>query len=340
MITSHDLDRLGKQVAEKFLSDDIALTESLTKVASDKGLNKQQINRVAEAANVEAYLELMKKASDKYIDFALADPTVVHEKVASTEPIKESNYSDYEQEPVKDDISIFEMYKEHLGEENFSKTASVEDSRTESEVRQELYELKGTLDFLDDNLRESVMTIEQSFDKLAFCTKQEVLDNTPFNNVKYVVEYAAPKAGEKIAQDLVEKYTEVMPHIDFEKEATYKGTPNVNSEIYKLAKHIESEAERACKINDAIVHYNDKHNDLAEKHELPKYARVGMIRTIGRGIINFFKKHPMLSGAAVGGALAYGSGKKKGQEEQGAILKNYYEERRPSAHQPVFRRVR
>ena len=235
---------------------------------------------------------------------------------------------------------LFISVKEHLGEENFSKTASVEDSRTESEVRQELYELKGTLDFLDDNLRESVMTIEQSFDKLAFCTKQEVLDNTPFNNVKYVVEYAAPKAGVKIAQGLVEKYTEVMPHIDFEKEATYKGTPNVNSEIYKLAKHIENEAERACKINDAIVHYNDKHNDLAEKHELPKYARIGMIRTIGRGIINFVKKHPMLTGAAVGGTLAYGSGKKKGQEEQGEILKNYYEERRPSAHQPVFRRVR
>ena len=339
MITPHDLDRLGKQIAESYMADDVSLTESLTKVASDKGLNRQQINRVAEAANVEAYLGLMKKASDKYIDFDLADPLAVHEKVSDNTPTKEGNYSDYDEEPVKDDVSIFAMYKEHVGEEMFSKTASAEGERTETEVRQELYELKGTLDFLDDNLRESVISIEQSFDKLAFCTKQEVLDDTPFNNVKYVVEYAAPGAGAQVTKNLLDKYAEVMPHIDFEKEASYSGTPNVNSEIYKLAKHIESEAERACKINDAIVHYNDKHNNLAEKYELPKYARAGIIRSVGSGVVNFLKKHKFLSGALVGGTLAYGSGKQKGKEEQGDILKNYYEERRPRAHEPVFRRM-
>ena len=73
MISIEELDQIGKQLSEDFISDNASLNEGLKKDASEKGLNKEQLQRVAEMANTETYLNLLKTAKDNYVQFDLAD---------------------------------------------------------------------------------------------------------------------------------------------------------------------------------------------------------------------------------------------------------------------------
>ena len=62
-----ELDQLGKQISEGFVHDGVSLNEGLKKVANDSVLNREQLQRVAEAANTETYLSLMKTAKQNYV---------------------------------------------------------------------------------------------------------------------------------------------------------------------------------------------------------------------------------------------------------------------------------
>ena len=75
MRTGIELEQLGRDSAKDYIkSSDSSLTESLAKCAATHQLNRQQLNRVAESANVETYLSLIDGTDDKYIEFDLADP--------------------------------------------------------------------------------------------------------------------------------------------------------------------------------------------------------------------------------------------------------------------------
>ena len=102
-----DLDDFGKRISEDFISNKTNMTEALLKVAKDNGLNKQQVNRVAETANVEAYLALMKTANDKYLSFPVADPKAVH--VTMVKESSHSSISAYNNAP-QTDASISEIF--------------------------------------------------------------------------------------------------------------------------------------------------------------------------------------------------------------------------------------
>lgn len=115
MANNLDLDVLGKNISDDFILNGTSMTEALIKTARDNGLNRHQINRVAEVANVESYLRLMKTASDKYIQFTVADPKSVADAVL-TKSAEDMfiNSSDYDRPP---DTSIsaetlFSAYEE------------------------------------------------------------------------------------------------------------------------------------------------------------------------------------------------------------------------------------
>lgn len=92
MLNAHDLDALGKQIADDYIQNDTSLTESLTKTARNHGLNRQQINRVAERANEDTYLNLIKEAEDKYVMFDLADAGAAHKGAIMSE--KRASFKD------------------------------------------------------------------------------------------------------------------------------------------------------------------------------------------------------------------------------------------------------
>lgn len=88
MVQPEKLKQLGEKIAEDFTSKGIAMNASLEKLASQFGLNENQIHRVAETANVKVHLHMLKNASvqDAYITFDLADPTrLATQKTASTQ---------------------------------------------------------------------------------------------------------------------------------------------------------------------------------------------------------------------------------------------------------------
>lgn len=101
MVKPEQLEKLGTQISKDFLEKQISLTDGLEKVSTMHGLNQNQVHRVAEAANVKTYLELMKTAQDdSYIEFDVADPNQVID-VPSSEKTASKN-SDYLEAPRKD----------------------------------------------------------------------------------------------------------------------------------------------------------------------------------------------------------------------------------------------
>ena len=65
MYNGTDLELMGKTASRRFVEDGTALNDSIIKVAEQYGLNREQVNRVSEAANIEAYLALNDKNNMK-----------------------------------------------------------------------------------------------------------------------------------------------------------------------------------------------------------------------------------------------------------------------------------
>lgn len=68
---------LGKSASDAFVSNATPLNESVTKLAKQHNLNADQIARVCEAANLSTYTKKMANASDRLVEFELADKTKV-----------------------------------------------------------------------------------------------------------------------------------------------------------------------------------------------------------------------------------------------------------------------
>lgn len=81
-ITSYEIDLLAKEASEKFLKNKIPLDETISKMASERDLNFEQVQRVAEEANTGVYLNLFNSAKpdNRYVEFDVASV----QKIAST----------------------------------------------------------------------------------------------------------------------------------------------------------------------------------------------------------------------------------------------------------------
>lgn len=90
--TAQELKTMGKQVSENFMKNSESLDSQIEKLASTGDYTIEQLNRIAEAANVETYVA-MAKTGNHYVTFEMANPrtelNIVHEKTAE-------DLSDYE----------------------------------------------------------------------------------------------------------------------------------------------------------------------------------------------------------------------------------------------------
>jgi len=111
MVEPKELEKLGERISKDYIQKHISLNEGLKKVASEQGLNKQQVRRVAESANVSTYLALIKTAEDKYLKFDLANAELAHEDIVK-EGKEETPMYDYTLDnPDVEVSSIFDLYK-------------------------------------------------------------------------------------------------------------------------------------------------------------------------------------------------------------------------------------
>jgi len=79
---------LGKTAAQKLISDNVSLNESITKQAQQHKLNPNQIARVCEAANLHTYTNKMASSATRLNEFPLADKADILSKLAMTEDPK------------------------------------------------------------------------------------------------------------------------------------------------------------------------------------------------------------------------------------------------------------
>ncbi len=316
MLNAHDLDALGKQIADEYIQNETALTESLTKTARNHGLNRQQINRVAESANEETYLNLIKEADDKYVVFDLADSSIAHDDTVASEKTA-SFTNDYS---VTGTITTLpgEIYGWEI-KEDLEKTAE-EDINT-TVVTKEAQRLEGTLQLLEDALFETKAAFEQHYGNTQEFVKQAVLSGVPFEDTAKVLVDAAPAIAEPISTMLKEALSERIPHFDFDLESQEDGLINIDSDLYKQAQCLGYYADRFGALDHAIDIYYDEYKEVNEKIERPQmYKRAGLITSTLVNLGTLARKHKALTGTLAVLPVAYRAGKLKGESEQGQLL--------------------
>jgi len=220
MITSHDLDKFGKQAAKAYLTSNTPLNDTIEKQASTHGLNSHQIARVVESANTNTYLSMIKTAEDNYVDFPLADAKEIHKTVVSHVE-KTASLDDYDAAPTR---------FMDTPEPEMEKTAE-NSSRTLSEIEKDAARLEGTHAFLIDESHKVRTNFINTYDKVWSMSKQALLQGTPFIDIIKIASEAAPNFTDFIEEDFSEYSKETLPTIDLTKEAEHSGIVNP-SQIY------------------------------------------------------------------------------------------------------------
>lgn len=72
---------LAKMASDRFLSENVPLNTAIASLAEAHELNPFQIERVAEIANHEVNLRLLKQSEDKNFTFELADPKLISRSI-------------------------------------------------------------------------------------------------------------------------------------------------------------------------------------------------------------------------------------------------------------------
>ena len=315
MITSHDLENFGKQAAEAYVTDNVDLNASLEKTASEHGLNFHQLSRVAESANTNTYLEMIKTSSDNYVDFPLADAKATHKKINGPVSKEASVIDDYMYPPTTNDT---------VGTSDFAKDET--SSRSLSEIEKDAKYLEGVHTFLVDSSHGVRSEFVDTYDDVWKLTKQAVLGDRPFNDVMKVVKNASPTYADFFEEGFKEASKKEMPFTDLTKEASSDGLINPTSDLYTKCENLEYLGDRYSKILDAAIHYEDKYGEL-EKEAAGiaagiKKLTIGAGQTVGGVVGAALKalKKPMVVLGGLGMGLAYWGGKAKGRAQQGEIL--------------------
>lgn len=83
MYTKDSLAHLGKEASTLYIKHNMPLSDAVVKVASAHGdLTKEHVQRIIENANLVTFEELFRDGPSKHVTFDLADPEVVHAKMA------------------------------------------------------------------------------------------------------------------------------------------------------------------------------------------------------------------------------------------------------------------
>lgn len=342
MFTAHDLDSLGKKLSKDYIDHKIELTDNLAKTATAEGLNQHQTNRVAEAANIESYLTLMKTAKDKYIDFPLADPKKAFSIGQELEKEATAVVSDDYKKPFIN-TTVPEVFNKFASLEEIERSKDKEIPKSESEWRKEASENLGILQCLNNGLFEANSSFETNYLKLKFLVKQAMLQGTSYNDIKQIIKVAANPLGNQACVAIQEDLKNDLIHISFEKEAQHHTSPNPESKIFKVAQALSSNVGRHGQLQEAIAYYDAKYNELLKKANLPSMYKqaAGPSTAIGKLLANmwaFGKKHKGLAVTVPALGAVYSFGKQKGKAEQGSILQQGYVKLGPTKNpQKIFR---
>jgi hypothetical protein len=193
-ISPEMLEMMGKQAANMYLSDRIALNEGVAKLAGAfPDINAEQIKRVCEFANTAVYLGIHDKdktasADSSYPQFDLADAgRVVQDLSDGARPTRVSQVdADYGRQPAKmqkvasatSDALLADLFQVGKSEElPFTKAAAIEDIAYTKD------DLKGMKGHLEDSASKLAAAYADSTEEFYGLAKQHILDGGSFADV-------------------------------------------------------------------------------------------------------------------------------------------------------------
>jgi hypothetical protein len=319
MNNPYDLEKLGKDAAKEYVTNNVALNDTILKTAETHNLNQQQVNRVVESANVDAYLHLIKAAEDNYVDFPLADSKSIYSRLTVHDDSPSNVSDDYDTPPTK--TASYDFFTVDY---DFEKTANAK--LRYGQLRKEASDVEGRCQYIYDQSELTRADFHTNYEKLWSLTKQAVLQGENINNILEIVKVASPTYHEYISTDFIDFMDETMPHIERTKEASVNGIINPKSNLYNIAKELEYLGDRYTKIASALDIYSDRYEELRKEATTIgglKKLVVGAGQTIAgatKGILKSMAKNKKLVLVGIGGGLVYGAGKSKGRRAQGEIL--------------------
>jgi hypothetical protein len=214
-ITTEALKDYSVKVVEDFINNKTPLSEGIAKCASDMELNPEQTKRMVETTNTIAYLKLQKEASDKTMEFPLADYTQVMKHMCLPETPDGTLLEKQFEEQIKTAADVtFEasfnpdkqMVQSWMMREMLANRAALQKLAVEkAEVLMNIGDLQRTM-FKDDRAIDKLAEVcdEQMFVKLA------ILINKPDQPVgNYVFKTAELKDARKLV-DLFKRAEELV----------------------------------------------------------------------------------------------------------------------------------
>ena len=306
MTNPSELQLLGQQLSEDFVLRKIPLTESLCKVAEERGLNKQQVYRVAETANVETYLKLIKTASDRYLVFPVADPFEVFSrreknKIETLEKKSEVDDSDYESDPeiiVDGPITFFPI------------TAADEEPQPQSpaKLEKEAQRIRGEEIYYTNRLDEEISDFQLKTQRLYTHIKQAALQGATFDIIKDTIKTSSNLIDiSDLCDECHEKLASQISHLDT--IAKYPIDVQIEQSIKDATTLVED-----CAIKVAVL--IEQLEQMKKEASVPKFTM-----NLLKSFVTSIRKHPKFTALIAGaGLLGYPAGKTVGKQEQGEIL--------------------
>lgn len=310
-MTIIDVDSWSKSAAKEYLTTGKPLNDSIEKIASDNGLNKDQINRVVEAANTEVYIQMFNQAQDKYVEFQSADSEKVAERLFGVEKISQAQDDDYEYAP-----SYTYAIQDERADAILTKVAEVkQENTTDTEALHQYYKLAA----LETRLKQSMDEIEVNYQHdasvLFSMVKQAVLGGASFGDVEKALTSVYEDKVVKInLNEIHEKLASELYPRAFDVEVHSVGTVNLENPLVKQAGLLLKHAQD-------FKNLKSKHAETTE-HLKEHIKESGILSGIAKGIV----KSPgvaagSLAVGAVGGGVAVDQITKK-RAEQGMMQQN------------------
>ena len=288
MKNSNELLQLGKRLAADYIEKGADLTKSLTKLANDHTLSKEEISRIAEQANIETYLGLVNKTPDHYVQFALADPKQSFEKAAelrTPDAVEIVSGDEYVDINSSDNFSLSQYKTKSSGTEVITKEASSLEPWFRS------VSWKNNLDFIKEEMFVKKAELSILTDEVMSMTKQAVLCGVTFNNIVDMIKIATPSLANYITAEFKDNFNKECPFIDLEKTADVTLVPSKNSDLFQKLALLDSKyADFTNSLNTLETGYAEL-NAFIQEENLSNLVKVaGVIKEL----TDFAKRHPVV----------------------------------------------
>lgn len=191
-VPGEHLELLGKKASSMWYSGSCeSLSEAVIETVKSAGLSPEQVKRVIEFANTDAYLkEFKKEGAHKVVDFHLADPSIIFKDLndGGGGTVFDSGNGDYHEPPKEKNASDFSALDASF--------ASSGEEYSQADPLKELYDIRCKLAAAKDYLSDQIGALEVDFmtssDNLFHLVKQAALNGFSLGEVLQVMSSANP----------------------------------------------------------------------------------------------------------------------------------------------------